>query len=359
MSDRDLAAEQDRFETLLEQCERLGRRRPRFREVRALAALYRRHSARLGRLRDADADPDAIAHLNALCVRAYRLLYSSKGARPSALLQRRTWTQSLPLALARTGRAQLAAWGLLLCGGFLGLALAADDPIALYAFLPVDMGYGSDVVDQLWSDPEARRDFLAREETGLAENSFFGSYLFANNTRVGLLCFATGILAGIPTALLQLYNGLMLGGFLAVFLQDPWPIEFVAWILPHAIPELTAITMCGAAGLLLGGAVAAPGRRSRRAALRAALEPALASFACSLPLFAIAAGVESFIRESALGTGPRLAVAAALALLLLRCVLWLRALARRPAPAAAGSWLAESHGASRASASDPGAPGSG
>ena len=131
-------------------------------------------------------------------------------------------------------------------GGFIGLALARHDPTALYAFLPADMGYGTDIVDRLWSSPEARQEFLARDGANLGQNSFFGSYLFANNTRVGLLSFATGILAGIPTALLMLYNGLILGAFVAVFLQDAWPITFAAWILPHAIPELTRALTTGA-----------------------------------------------------------------------------------------------------------------
>ena len=75
---------------------------------------------------------------------------------------------------------------------------------------------------------------------------------------------ALEILAGVPTILFQVYNGLLVGALGSVFFSDPWPFEFLAWILPHGIPEFTAITLCAAAGLLLGGAVALPGRRRRR-----------------------------------------------------------------------------------------------
>jgi uncharacterized membrane protein SpoIIM required for sporulation len=146
---------------------------------------------------------------------------------------------------------------------------------------------------------------------------------------VGFLSFATGILAGIPTILLQVYNGLLVGALGAVFFRDPWPLEFLAWILPHGIPEFTGITLCAAGGLLLGGAVALPGRRRRRETLREAVEPALLLVGGAIPLFAVAALIESFVRESALATGTRLGVAAAMLALLLGTLLYVRRVATR------------------------------
>ena len=92
--------------------------------------------------------------------------------------------------------------------------------------------------------------------------------------------------------------------------------SYLAWILPHGIPELTAITLCTTAGFVLGRAVATPGRSTRSEALRRAGPTALALFLVSVPLFFAAAWIESFVRESALGTAPRFAVAAAGALIL-------------------------------------------
>jgi hypothetical protein len=86
---------------------------------------------------------------------------------------------------------------------------------------------------------------------------------------------------------------------------------FAAWLLPHGVPELTAITLCSAAGFALGRAVAAPGRRSRSEALREAGPTALALLLASLPLFLAAAWIESFVRQSTLETAPRLGIAAA------------------------------------------------
>ena len=131
----------------------------------------------------------------------------------------------------------------------------------------------------------------------------------------------------------------MLGSFAWIFLRDPAPWAFLAWILPHGIPELTAITLCAAGGLVLGDAVASPGRRGRRAALRAATDPALLLVGLALPLLALAAVMESFVRESALGTATRLAIAGCELALLLAGLWQLQRLARRRAHHP--GWLAE------------------
>ena len=80
-----------RFAELLDRCERLGTRTLPFDDLRELGRLYRLHAARLARLRDRGDDPEAIRHLNALCVRAYTTLYARPAREPSAtppLLQR-------------------------------------------------------------------------------------------------------------------------------------------------------------------------------------------------------------------------------------------------------------------------------
>jgi uncharacterized membrane protein SpoIIM required for sporulation len=338
-----------RLAALLDRAERLRLAGLRFDELRELGRLYRAAAARLARLRDRGDDPEAIRHLNALCVRAYGLLYVAPGRRSGG----RAWLlERLPRALARTWHAQCLAWALLGAGAILGYAVAARDAEAIYALVPAGLGYEDGGLSALVESREAREHFLAREENPALKKAFFGSQLFSHNTQVGLLSFATGILAAVPTCLLQVYNGLVLGAFGAIFLRDPWPIEFVAWILPHAVPELTAVTLCASAGLLLGLAVAAPGRGGRNAALRDALDPALLLFGASIPLFAVAAVVESFVRESALGTAPRLAIAAAFLALLGAALAGVRRVSRRRDVDV--RWLGELTAPARS-----GAPGSG
>jgi len=343
----------ERFEELLDRCERLRAGGLPFDELGEVGRLYRAHSARLARLREHDDDPEAIRHLNALCVRAYSFLYVPPASERSL---RTLFFERLPDALGRTWRVQVLAWALLLTGIVLGSAVAWRDPQSLHALMPGGFGYTPDQIDRLIASPAARADFLGRSAVPVTMNAFFGSALFAHNTRVGLLSFATGMLGGVPTVLLHLYNGIMLGAFAAIFFRDPLPLAFLAWILPHGIPELTAITLCAAAGLCLGGAVAAPGRQGRRRALREAVNPALLLFAGSIPLFALAAVAESFVRESTLGTAPRLAIGAAFAAGLVAALLAVRRFSRRvPVDAAwLGELMAPLRGGSPGSGSAPG-----
>ncbi len=315
-----------RFEELLTRAERLRARSLAFDELRELGRLYRLASSRLAHLRHRRGDPEATHHLNSLSVRAYTLLYASRATQPAPPS---TLGARLAGALARTWQVQAAAWALLLLGALIGAGLALRDDQALYALVPDALGYSDAGLEGLAHSAELRREFLAREETPGAENALFGAALFSHNTQVGLLSFAAGILAGVPTVVLQVYNGVLVGAFASIFLRDPWPVEFAAWILPHGIPEFTAITLCAAAGLLLGQAVTSPGRSGRQRALRDALDPALLLIGSSLPLFALAAGVESFVRESQLSTATRLCVAAGFAALLAVALVAVRRLARR------------------------------
>jgi len=292
-----------RFERLLERAERLRPGALPFDELRAVARLYRRLTSRLARLREGNEDPEAVRYLNALCVRGYALLAVDAPPERAPLPAR------LADVLARTAWAQGLAWLLLALGVYLGASLVSLDPRAPYALVPASLGYEATRLDRLLHSEAARQEFFAREHTPAALNALFGSSLFAHNTRVGLTALATGILAGIPTVLLAVYNGITLGAFGRIFLQPPAQVEFLAWILPHGIPELAAICLCVAGGLLFGHAIAAPGRQGRPRALRQAGEAAVLLFVVAIPLFLVAGVIESFVRQSTLGTGARLGVA--------------------------------------------------
>jgi uncharacterized membrane protein SpoIIM required for sporulation len=298
----DGSSAEARFASLLDRVEGVGRLDVD--EVHELARLYRLHLARLARERERAVDPDRLRLLNALCVRAHTVLHVPPAG------ARRGLVRAVRAAVAGSWPTVAAAAGLLAIGFLVGAGLGLRDADAVHALVPASLGYDPGTLDALISSAAARQAFFAHTAVPAAHNATFGAGLFANNTRVGLLAFATGMLAGVPTVVLTVYNGLLLGAFASIFLRDLVPIGFLAWILPHGIPELTAIVLCGAGGLALGGAVAVPGRAGRRAAIRAAATQAFALAALALPLLALAALTESFVRESSLSTVTRFAVAA-------------------------------------------------
>ena len=302
-ADRQIRA---RLETLLDAAERSGARLS-FEEVRELAHLYRLASAQLAVLRSRGNDPEALRYLNALCVRAYTHLQVAPPRREAQVGQ--FYFARFPATLAATAWLQGLVAILLLAGALIGATIVAQNPANIYAAIPPAM-YPADDLERLVSSPADRAQFLARTPIAFGFKSVFSASLFVHNTGIGFLAFATGILAGIPTIILVLYNGITIGAFAWIFSRDAaWPI-FWAWLLPHAIPELLAITLCSTAGLLIAKAVLAPGRRGIAAALRDASTPALELVVASVPLFIVAAAIESFLRQSSLSTSARFAAAA-------------------------------------------------
>lgn len=96
--------------------------------------------------------------------------------------------------------------------------------------------------------------------------AMFGYYIL-NNIGIGLRTFASGLVAGIGSAFVLVYNGVFFGTFAAhlgnVGLSDPlW-----RFVCGHAAFELTAIVIAGGAGLRLGLGFLMPGRRRRVDAL--------------------------------------------------------------------------------------------
>ena len=299
---------QEQLEALLDRVE-TGGSRLSFEDTREMARLYRICSARLAVQRSRARDPEAIRYLNALCVRAFTRLQVSP-VRKQRLPD--FFFADFPRVLAATAWLQAVVAILMLVGALAGASVVAENPAALYDCIPASL-YPPGQLETLMDSREARADFLERKPVSFGFKSIFSAALFTHNLSVGVLSFAAGILAGIPTLILVFYNGLTLGAFAWIFSRDSmWPM-FWAWMLPHAIPELLAITMCSTAGLLLGRAVVAPGRQTASAALRAAGRPALEMVAAAMPLLVVAAFIESFIRQSTLSSPARF-LAAAIAL---------------------------------------------
>lgn len=276
-------------------------------ERERLDVLYRRTTVHLARVSTLTRDQQLIAYLNGLTAAAHSLIYLPPRGR--AFENALTFaSEGFGRAIARHWQAHLISAALVIGGGIIGYFAALSDPLIAHALWPA----GDE--RQPGSTPDQLLDVLrgGREESS-GFKFLFASFLFQHNFKVGLLAMATGILASAPTVFLMLFNGMLLGVFVAIHYQAGIYAEMWAWILPHGITEIGAIILCGGTGLMLGQAVVRPGRYSRESALKRAGKEAARICVGVGGMLVAAAIIESYVRQSHWSTEARLLFAASTA----------------------------------------------
>jgi uncharacterized membrane protein SpoIIM required for sporulation len=121
----------------------------------------------------------------------------------------------------------------------------------------------------------------------------FGFYI-KNNIGIAFQCYATGVLFGVGSLFFLLFNGAFGGAIAGYIASLGFGGTFFPFVATHSAFELTAIVLCGAAGLRIGRSVLLPGQLTRTAALQiAARETSVIVFGSAVMLL-IAAVIEAF-----------------------------------------------------------------
>jgi uncharacterized membrane protein SpoIIM required for sporulation len=113
-------------------------------------------------------------------------------------------------------------------------------------------------------DPASKSQALGRESG--TDLKMFGFYIM-NNVSIGFRTFASGLLAGVGAVFVLVFNGVFIGGVAGHLTAIGYGGPFWRFVVGHSAPELLAIVVAGGAGLHIGMALIAPGRRSRSRAL--------------------------------------------------------------------------------------------
>ena len=265
-----------------------------------LPQLYRSALSSLSLARATSLDRALVAYLEQLCTRAYFLLYGPPTSPVRAIghFFRRGW----PEAAQALWRETLAAFVLLAVGIVAGYLIVRADPTWFYAIMPEGLASGRDPTA---SAQALRETIYTRKEEMLAT---FATALFTNNAQVAIFSFALGFAFAVPTALLLVYNGLMLGALHAVFVAKGLGFGFAGWIAIHGTTELFAIALAGGAGFRIGTAIAFPGRLSRMDAATAAGRQAAVLMAGAVVMLGVAGLLEGIGRQTVLGDGARYAI---------------------------------------------------
>ena len=277
-------------------------------ELSRLDLLYRRTTIHLAQVSTRSTDRQLQQYLNNLASAAHSVIYLP----PRQSMFHGAWqfaNEGFARLIVRNWRYHLASAVLLMAGALLAFFASLSDPVAAYALMP-----SADPRQPGASREQLLEVLRSGREQGSGEKFFFASFLFTHNLKVGILALGLGVLAAVPTVFLMIFNGMILGSFVAIHYRAGITTEMWAWILPHGVTELGAIILCGGVGLRLGQAVISPGLLSRTESLRrAGIEAGAMAIGVGGMLIA-AAVIESYLRQSHLSTNARLGFAAASAL---------------------------------------------
>lgn len=276
-------------------------------ELTQLPILYNGALSSLSVARSVSLDRGLLNYLENLATRGYFCVYAARGSTLGTVW--RFFTTDLPEAVRQARWMVLLAAGMMFLGFLTGYILVQQSPDWYFSFMPDHLASGRTPL----SATEDLRDVLYNfDNSKKAWLSVFASYLFAHNATVGILAFSLGFAFGIPVIVILFVNGTMLGSFVALYESRGLGPDIWAWLSIHGSTELLAIVLCAAAGLVIGRAVAFPGRKTRLQSLSRNGASAARIVVGALIMFLIAGLLEGFARQLVSDIHLRFAIGAAM-----------------------------------------------
>jgi uncharacterized membrane protein SpoIIM required for sporulation len=261
-----------------------------------IIANYRQLAGDVARARALGRNSILARRLNGIAIRAHNVLYGHIRARTRS--GGPSWAVRFPITVRAHAGAVLFSALLLF-----GPSVITDIAVQLHP----ELGY--DLVPTGFLDFEPARDVSLHNIPGLAR-PLAASSIMTNNIQVTLLAFGLGMTAGLGTCLILISNGMQLGAVAGWMSARGSSRALWGWIMPHGGTELLAIVLSGAAGLLLAGALIAPGNVRRAAALRRVAKDALIIILGVMGMLVIAGLIEGLISPSSIGYAARITILA-------------------------------------------------
>lgn len=222
-----------------------------------MPGAYRRLCHQLALARRRGYSPQVVDRLQGLMQRGHAVLY-----RPAPV----RWHAALAFLAGGFPRLVRSEWRCMLAS----LLLFAVPLMAMFAAVQwqpelVHSLHAPSQVAQFEEMYEPGAKTLGRRDSA-TDLAMFGYYIY-NNVSIGLRTFASGLLAGVGSAIVLLVNGVMIGSVAGHLQHIGYGDPFWRFVCGHSSLELTAIVIAGGAGLQLGLRLIAPGKRRRRDAL--------------------------------------------------------------------------------------------
>ncbi|MEM7799111.1 MAG: stage II sporulation protein M [Chloroflexota bacterium] len=252
-------------------------------EIQALGDLYRLASSDLALAQRDFSRHKVVNYLNQLVAKAHAIVYQDE---PFAWRRVRDYLVfGLPGTFRETSPFFITAMLLFFIPAFITGFLTAADPENARWALPVGVQALIPTIEnsELWVDIPVN------------ERPYFSSFIMTNNIRVSFLAFAGGMLAGLFTVYIMIFNGLNVGGLLGLTSYYGVGSDLLNFMIGHGVIELTVIFIAGGSGLMLGWAMVRPGMLSRRDALVIAARKAVKLIVGCVPILVVAGLIEGFI----------------------------------------------------------------
>lgn len=219
---------------------------------------YRRLCQQLGLARRRNYSPAVVDRLQQLMQRGHTALYRAAPPR---------WSRIPRFFLAEFPRLVRAEWACM----SIALVCFVLPLVGMYLLVRFHPELASSVLsprqlaemEVMYSSAEATGKIGREAGTDVG---MFGFYIF-NNVSIGLRTFAAGLLAGVGSLFMMVFNGVFFGTIAAHLQNVGLGPNLWRFAVGHGSFELTAIVIAGGAGLRLGLDCIAPGRRSRVDAL--------------------------------------------------------------------------------------------
>jgi uncharacterized membrane protein SpoIIM required for sporulation len=202
-------------------------------------------------------DAVLVARLNSLALRGHQHLY---GARIGGGGWVDLFVRRFPAAVRREWRLVLLMSLCFYGSGLATFAFTQRDPEFIYSLVaPERVADFEQMYDPAGPTQSQPRDVLD------GVSMFF--YYIGNNVSIAFRTFAGGVVFGVGSVLVILFNGLLIGGLAGHAVNAGYGETFYPFVIAHGSFELTAIVLAAVAGLRMGLALVRPGALSRSSML--------------------------------------------------------------------------------------------